>query len=120
MNVKDSSNRRSVNIKDNRKTKIVSRKSTSKSNSNSKGDVKRRTTQSVRDDSVASKLNERHKEKVEKERFLKWRMWFSTILSKFFMDRGTIPYNIGNNVLVTNNIYITKLTGYIQIFHQIL
>lgn len=56
----------------------------------------------------ASELNKRHKEKVKKERFLRERMWFSTLLSKFFTDRGTIPDNIGNNVLVTNNVYITK------------
>ena len=35
-------------------------------------------------------------------------MWFSTILSKFFTDRGSIPDNIGNNVLITNNVYTTK------------
>lgn len=58
--------------------------------------------------SVAKELNKKHKEKVKKERFLKERMWFSTVISKFFMDRGTIPANIGNNVLVTNNVYITK------------
>ena len=67
------------------------------------------TTGSVKQsENLASKLNARHKEKVKKEKFLKWRMWFSTILSKFFMDRGTIPDNIGNNVLVTNNVYTTK------------
>ena len=64
--------------------------------------------QGVHEESVADKLNKRHKEKAEKEKFLRWRMWFSTLLSKFFMDRGTIPDNIGNNVLVTNNIYTTK------------
>ena len=57
---------------------------------------------------VAAELNKKHKEKVKKERFLRERMWFSTLISKFFMDRGTIPDNIGNNVLVTNNVYITK------------
>lgn len=58
--------------------------------------------------SVAKELNKKHKEKAKKERFLRERMWFSTLISKFFMDRGTIPPNIGNNVLVTNNVYITK------------
>lgn len=59
-------------------------------------------------DSVASKLHEKGKERRKKERFLTSRMWLSTFISKFFMDRGTIPDNIGNNVLITNNLYITK------------
>ena len=59
-------------------------------------------------DSVASKLHEKGKERRKKERFLTARMWLSTFISKFFMDRGTIPDNIGNNVLITNNLYITK------------
>ena len=67
-----------------------------------------RSVKKRKEDSVASTLNTRHKEKAKKERFLRERMWFSTIISKFFMDRGTIPDNIGNNVLVTNNVYITK------------
>lgn len=57
---------------------------------------------------VAKELKQRHKEKAKKERFLTSRMWFSTLISKLFMDRGTIPENIGNNVLVTNNVYTTK------------
>lgn len=57
---------------------------------------------------IATDLSVRHKEKVQKERFIKSRMWFSTFLSHFFTDRGTIPENIGNNVLVTNNVCITK------------
>lgn len=57
---------------------------------------------------VAAKLNEKHKEKRKKERFITSRMWISTLLSKFFTDRGTIPDNIGNNILVSNNVCITK------------
>lgn len=60
------------------------------------------------DAAVAKHLRERHKEKAHKERFLRERMWFSTLLSKFFNDRGSIPDNIGNNVLITNNVYTTK------------
>lgn len=60
------------------------------------------------DESVASTLNVKHKEKAKKERFITTRMWISTLLSKFFNDRGTIPDNIGNNILVSNNVYITK------------
>lgn len=59
-------------------------------------------------EAAATRLRERHKEKAKQERFLRERMWFSTLISKFFTDRGTIPDNIGNNVLVTNNVYVTK------------
>lgn len=59
-------------------------------------------------DSLASTLNKKHKEKVKKERFIKSRMWISTLMSKVFPDRGTIPDNIGNNVLISNNMYVTK------------
>lgn len=59
-------------------------------------------------ETVAAKLNEKHKEKRKKERFITSRMWISTLLSKFFTDRGTIPDNIGNNILVSNNVCITK------------
>lgn len=53
----------------------------------------------------------------KKYRFLKTRMWVSTLMSAFFNDRGNIPTNIGNNVLITNNVVLTKnsLTAYIQI-----
>lgn len=35
-------------------------------------------------------------------------MWVYTFASLLFNDRGTIPSNIGNNILITNNVYITK------------
>lgn len=80
---------------------------------NSKNATGKSTTPRVRpevDDStaLAKTLNEQHKKKVEKERFLGSRMWLSTLISKFFTDRGTIPDNIGNNILITNNVYTTK------------
>ena len=37
------------------------------------------------------KLKERNKMRRKKERFLVSRMWLSTLISKFFLDRGTIP-----------------------------
>lgn len=58
--------------------------------------------------SVASKLKAHNKERKEKEKFILPRMWISTLISHFFTDRGTIPANIGNNILVTNNLIITK------------
>lgn len=67
--------------------------------------------------SIADELIEQKNETKKKERFLRTRMWISTLMSLFFNDRGVIPPNIGNNVLVTNNVVLTKnsLTAYIQI-----
>lgn len=61
------------------------------------------------------RLSERGKKRREKEKFIRTRMWISTLLSKFFTDRGTIPDNIGNNLLISNNVAITKnsITSYI-------
>ena len=66
---------------------------------------------------IASVLREKDKARRKKERFIVTRMWISTFISKFFTDRGTIPDNIGNNILITNNLYITKnhLTAIIQV-----
>lgn len=69
---------------------------------------KKPATVPQKQETVAAKLNEKHKEKRKKERFITSRMWISTLLSKFFTDRGTIPDNIGNNILVSNNVCITK------------
>lgn len=67
--------------------------------------------------SVASKMHKRQKERTKKERFIRTRMWMSIILARFFSDRGTIPENIGNNILILNNVCITKnhITALIQI-----
>lgn len=69
------------------------------------------------EESLATTLKTRDKAQRKKERFLTARMWISTFISHFFTDRGTIPPNIGNNILVTNNLVITKnhLTAVIQI-----
>lgn len=66
---------------------------------------------------LAQSLSGRAKVKRKKEKFIRTRMWVSTFLSRFFSDRGTIPENIGNNILITNNVCITKnsITGYILI-----
>lgn len=60
------------------------------------------------DKRLADSLSTRAKEKRKKERFIRTKMWLSTIMSTFFTDRGTIPDNIGNNILVLNNVVITK------------
>ncbi len=57
---------------------------------------------------VASDLKKKDRDRRKRERFLAIRMWTSTLLSKFFTDRGSIPDNIGNNILIANNVYITK------------
>ena len=66
---------------------------------------------------LAKTLRAQAKEQKKKERFIRSRMWTSLLISRIFQDRGTIPDNIGNNVLITNNMYITKnnLTAIIHI-----
>lgn len=58
--------------------------------------------------SVGAMLKKQHKERKKKERFIKSRMWFSTFMSIITNDRGSIPPNIGNNILISNNLYVTK------------
>lgn len=71
-------------------------------------------------ESLAAELKRSTKARKERERFIRSRMWLSTLISKFFTDRGTIPDNIGNNILVTNNLYITKnhLTAILQVLEM--
>ena len=40
--------------------------------------------------------------------FIRTRMWLSVLLAKFEKDRGTIPSNIADRILITNNLYITN------------
>lgn len=58
--------------------------------------------------STADVLKKQAKEHRKKEKFIKLRMWISVIASSIFNDRGSIPPNIGNNIMITNNVYITK------------
>lgn len=48
------------------------------------------------------------KRRSTKQRFLRTRMWTSTLLASLFRDRGSIPPNIANNIFIGNNMYITK------------
>lgn len=57
---------------------------------------------------VAKQLKRKQKKEKKRDRFIRTRMWVSTIVSSMFNDRGTIPPNIGNNILITNNLYITR------------
>lgn len=45
----------------------------------------------------------------QKEKFKRIKMWVSYLISMSMKDRGKIPDNIGNRILITNNLYITKL-----------
>lgn len=47
--------------------------------------------------------------KNKREHFVVWRMWLHYLLSIFEKDIGRIPDNIGNNMLITENLYVTKL-----------
>lgn len=50
-----------------------------------------------------------HKKKKRKGlRFSRTRMWFSIFMSAINKDLGSIPKNIGNNILISNNTYVTK------------
>ena len=62
--------------------------------------------QDVQANSVHSVMQSR---KRKRQHFLRMRMWIYYLLSAFQKDRGTIPKNIGNRILVTNNLYVTKL-----------
>ena len=57
---------------------------------------------------LASQMKAIQKERRSKEKFIRTRMWFSTFLAAFFKDRGSIPANIGNNMMIGNNTFITK------------
>lgn len=48
-------------------------------------------------------------EKQKKQRFIWVHMWINYLLSFFMKDRGKIPENIGDRIVITNNTYITKL-----------
>ena len=45
----------------------------------------------------------------KRERFIRLKMWVNYLVSMMEKDRGKIPDNIGNKILITNNLYITSL-----------
>ena len=55
------------------------------------------------EESIGKSLKKINKKEKKKERFLKSRMWFSTLISALYNDRGVIPPNIGNNMYITKN-----------------
>ena len=48
-------------------------------------------------------------DKPKKEHFAWLKMWINYAVSLTMKDRGKIPDNIGDRILITNNTYITKL-----------
>ena len=45
-----------------------------------------------------------------KREYFKWvKMWISFLVSMTMKDRGKIPDNIGDRILISSNLYITKL-----------
>lgn len=60
-------------------------------------------------DSVRSSAEYSKKDKPKKEHFLWVKMWINYLVSMTMKDRGKIPDNIGDRILITNNMYITKL-----------
>lgn len=54
------------------------------------------------------RLRELRDRNIKQVRFARARMWLSLLVSLTTRDRGNIPENIGNNILITNNMYITK------------
>lgn len=70
--------------------------------------INRKKKKAQYDTNVMTTVKNRTRRSKERNRFIRTRMWLSTLISHFFPDRGTIPQNIGNNILITNNLYITK------------
>ena len=50
-----------------------------------------------------------NRDKPKKERFIWVKMWINYLVSLTMKDRGKIPDNIGDRILITSNLYITKL-----------
>jgi hypothetical protein len=57
---------------------------------------------------VGSRLRQLSKSRTKREKWIKTRMWASTFMSYYFPDMGYIPDNIGNNIFIGNNQYVTK------------
>lgn len=73
------------------------------------GDIDEDKTQKNIRSSVKRKAESYNKDKPKQERFLWIKVWVSYLISLTMKDRGKIPDNIGDRILITNNMYITKL-----------
>lgn len=73
------------------------------------GQVDEEKTQRSMRDSVRAAKARSAGGKVKTEHF-KWvKMWINYLVSMTMKDRGKIPDNIGDRILISNNVYITKL-----------
>lgn len=57
---------------------------------------------------LREKIKKQSKKKGQRMKFLRVRMWVHYVLSAFQKDRGKIPNNIGDRVMITNNVIITR------------
>jgi hypothetical protein len=73
------------------------------------GEVDAEKTQKNIRKSVRKAAEIRNEGKVKPDRFLWVKMWISYLVSLTMKDRGKIPDNIGDRILITNNMYVTKL-----------
>ncbi len=58
--------------------------------------------------SVKSAAEFANRDKPKKEHFLWVKVWVNYLISMTMKDRGKIPDNIGDKIVITNNLYITK------------
>lgn len=69
---------------------------------------KKKRQQIDKSQTLAAQMKTIQKQRSKKEKFIRTRMWFATFIAAFFKDRGSIPPNIGNNMMIGNNTFITK------------
>lgn len=55
------------------------------------------------------KVKNSQNRRVKRERFERLKMWVAVLTSLSMKDRGKIPEDIGDNILISNNMYTTKL-----------
>lgn len=58
---------------------------------------------------VSKRVKAATEKKGRREKFERIRMWVSVLTSMTMKDRGKIPDDIGDNILISNNMYTTKL-----------
>ena len=76
---------------------------------NEYGDVDEEKTQKNIRTAVKRSTEKYNEGKYKPERFMWVKMWISYLVSLTMKDRGKIPDNIGDRILISNNMYITKL-----------
>lgn len=79
--------------------------------------IKDKSNELTMQDKVKKSAEFVNRHKAKKERFLWFKVWVNYLVSMFMKDRGKIPDNIGDKIMITNNMYITK--EYMSIIIQI-